>query len=135
MAPSTPFRDASESETVTVNLPSEYAQWLREQADQRDVSMAKIITALVDSQRQKQARRAARGEEPEESVAESLRSANERLRKLVDRAESLDGEPSNTLERLQERLGGDGQDSETPTFQPSTDDDDDTQSMFDLMDE
>ena len=135
MAPPTPFSDSSESETITVNVPAEYAQWLRAQADQRDVSMAEIVQALVDSHRQKAARRAARGEEPKESVAESLRSANERLRKLVDRADSLDEEPSNTLERLQDRLGGDGQDSEAPSFQPSTDEDDDTQSMFDMMDE
>jgi uncharacterized protein YciW len=135
MAPSTPFSTSSESETITVNVPEEYAQWLRSQADQRDVSMAEIVKALVDSHRKKEARRAARGEEPEESVAESLRSANERLRKLVDRADSLDEEPSDTLQRLRDRLGGDGQDSEAPSFEPSADRDDDAQSMFDLMDE
>jgi len=142
MASSTPFR-SSETTTVSVDLPVGYVEWIQSKAEQHDVTAAKVVTALVDMQRKRDAQRAARGDasSDDKSVADDLQSASERLKNLVDRAEALDDEPMDALERVEARLNGqvgstrgDGRNGSPPDdVNLSSDASADTRSMFDLM--
>lgn len=142
MTPSSPFR-SSETKALSVELPTGYVEWIESKAEQHDVTTAEVVAALVDMQRKRDAQRAARGDASpsDKSVADDLQSASERLRNLVDRAEALDDEPMDVLERVEARLNGqvsnsrgDGQSGTPPKdVNPSSDASDDTQSMFDLM--
>jgi len=147
MTSSTPFR-SSETKTVSVSLPVGYVEWIQSKAEQHDVTTAEVVAALVDMQRKRDAQQAAGGDEspPENSVADDLQSASQRLRNLVDRAEALDDEPMDVLERVEARLNGqvssarvssargDGQSGSNPDdVNLSSDASGDTRSMFDLM--
>ncbi len=144
MISSTRFQ-SSKTKTVSVELPVGYVDWIEAKAEQHDATTAKVIQALVDMQRKRDAKRAARDESPSESsesVADNLRSASKRLRSLVDRAEALDEEPMDMLDRVEEKLNGqlsehsgDGQSGARPQNISGSDADDGTQSMFDLMDD
>lgn len=144
MISSTRFQ-SSETKTVSVELPVGYVDWIESKAEQHDATTAEVIQALVDMQRKRDAKRAARGESPSESsesVADDLRSASKRLRSLVDRAEALDEEPMDVLDRVEEKLNGqlnkhsgDGQSGAQPQNISGSDNDSGTQSMFDLMDD
>jgi len=124
---------SSGTESLTVQLPPPHAEWIRRQAERHAVTAARVIQQLVDNQRRRDADRSTADvqDEPEESVADNLRSASERLRDLVDRAESLDEDSSDVLNRIEARLN-DQLDDENAH---NEDADDDAQSMFDLMDE
>lgn len=136
---------SSETKTVSVELPVGYVDWIESKAEQHDASTAEVIQALVDMQRKRDAKRAARGESSSasgESVADDLRSASKRLRSLVDRAEALDEEQMDVLDRVEEKLNGqlgehsgDGQRGARPKNISGSDSDSGTQSMFDLMDD
>jgi hypothetical protein len=144
MISSTRFQ-SSETKTVSVDLPVGYVDWIESKAEQHDASTAEVIQALVDMQRKRDAKRAARGDAPSESgesVADNLRSASKRLRSLVDRAEALDEQEMDVLDRVEEKLNGqlsnhsgDGQRGARPDKISGSDTDDGTQSMFDLMDD
>ncbi len=145
MISSTRFQ-SSDTKTVSVELPVGYVDWIEAKAEQHDATSAEVIQALVDMQRKRDAKRAARGEsssESNESVADDLRSASKRLRSLVDRAEALDEEPMDVLDRVEAKLNGqldkkhsgDGQRGARPQNLSESDADDGTQSMFDLMDD
>ena len=143
MISSTRFQ-SSETKTVSVELPVGYVDWIEAKAEQHEATTAEVIQALVDMQRKRDAKRAARGEsssESTESVADDLRSASKRLRSLVDRAEALDEKPMDVLDRIESKLNGqldkhsgDGQRGAHPQNISESDAGDGTQSMFDLMD-
>lgn len=124
---------SSGTESLTVQLPLPYAEWIRRQAKRHDVTAARVIQQLVDNQRRRDADRSTPDaqDEAEESVADNLRSASKRLRDLVDRAESLDEDSGDVLNRIEARLN-DQRDDENAD---NEDTGDDAQSMFDLMDE
>ena len=136
---------SSKTQTVSVELPVGYVDWIESKAEQHDATSAEVIQALVDMQRKRDAKRAARGESAStssESVADDLRSASKRLRSLVDRAEALDEKPMDMLDRVEEKLNGqlgerrgDGQSGSRPKNISGSDADSGKQSMFDLMDD
>lgn len=135
MPPSTLSSNSSGTQSLSVELPSGYVEWIEAQAERNDVPVHRIIQQLVDNQRKREAERAARGNkapsDESDSVADNLRSASKRLRSLVDRAQSLDDEPGDVLERVESRLNEQLEQSQNGTDAA----DDDTQSMFDLMDD
>lgn len=124
---------SSGTESLTVQLPPPYAEWIRRQAKRHDVTAARVIQQLVDNQRRRDADRSTPDalDESEESVADNLRSASKRLRDLVDRAESLDEDSGDVINRIESRLKDQIDDTDTR----GEDAGDDAQSMFDMMDE
>ncbi|NBC84827.1 MAG: hypothetical protein GVY25_01380 [Bacteroidetes bacterium] len=124
---------SSGTESLTVQLPPPYAEWIRRQAKRHDVTAARVIQQLVDNQRRRDTDRSTPDalDESEESVADNLRSASKRLRDLVDRAESLDEDSGDVINRIESRLKDQIDDTDTR----GEDAGDDAQSMFDMMDE
>lgn len=134
MSSSSLFPSSTDTESLSVNLPTEYAEWIQAQAEYNDVSAGAVIRQLVDNQRMRDREEVTpnSADEKEESVADNLRSASERLRELVDRAESLDDKPDDVLERIESRLQTQIEKDRNKSNPPISDD---APSMFDLMDD
>lgn len=158
-----PITDAFDStkklESVEVELTSKQIEWLERKAEKRGVSLDHMLRSLVTAQirgvDEGRARPPAGDGAPPSSadrddeatsdddtesttIVESLRSASEQLQDLTEDEEDPDEpELSDTLSRIRSRLEGDSDSGESSSESTSETVllDDETPSMFDMMED
>jgi hypothetical protein len=163
------FDKTDRLESLEVELTSKQIEWLRQKADERDLSLDHVLRSIITAQIRSQpdgldasssstpsedrepsapspastngtadrsdASGAADDDSP--SIVDSLRSASERLQDLTENDDAETPDPHDTLQRLQARLGENGEtenesDADTPGTVLLKNQ---NRSMFDLMED
>jgi plasmid stabilization system protein ParE len=135
--PVTDAFDDANTQSVTVDLTTDQVDWLQAQADDLDLTLDQMLRSIVATQMRLEESEETESTKRKRSVVDSLRTANERLKEMMESTRSRNESTSDTLTRLRKRLG-DGAPHSTdtpPSLQSSSDTPgDDAPSMFDLMD-
>jgi hypothetical protein len=155
------FDDTDQLKSLEVTLTAEQIEWLRENAEERNLSLDHMLRSVITAQMRSRSASDAPpvpsisgdGQPPSSSdaddeasddgpssIVESLRSASERLQNLTDReqvGETETPDPSDALERLQAHLNDssdveeEAPDEDEESFVVENQD----RSMFDMIDE
>jgi Spy/CpxP family protein refolding chaperone len=154
------FDDTDQLESLKVELTTRQVDWIRQQADEQDLSFDHMLRSVITAQIREQCD--PEGEDPappaadspqpasgdetagtadvnggSSSIVDSLRSASERLQDLTEQDDAAEApDPHDTLERLQARLGdssdtGEAEEEAQGSFVVENQD----RSMFDMMDD
>lgn len=146
------FDETDTFESLNVQLHPDHIEWLQSRAEAYDLSIEHVLRSVINAQMRADDVAPSDASSNDESVVESLRTANERLQQLMERkgsqTDSDDAGSRSTLARLRARLDGDSENrsdgdraSNSSLHPPSmhartqSDDADDTRSMFDMMGE
>lgn len=153
------FDDSDDFESLEVALTSNQLDWLRQKADERDLSLDHMLRSVITAQMRAQDDSedtpplpSASGDgqptaspsadedamEDPPSIVDSLRSASKRLQNLTEQDDDAETpDPHDTLERLQARLGDtpDAEEDAEEADQPSFLVENKNRSMFDMVDD
>jgi hypothetical protein len=157
------FDETEHLESIEVELTRKQVEWLREKADERNLSLDHVLRSVVTAQIRAQngdgsasppptpqngqsssttspddGQADAPAADDSPSIVDSLRSASERLQDLTEQDDAAETpDPHDTLARLQARLGEDEDTDETADQDPPGTVllDNQNRSMFDMMEE